>query len=69
MYYSQSPDPADIVSVPSDCQFQKMRVSNYTVMSVARDIIEEEVYDDWLPEDYEEDVVDTYDDDGMFVSE
>lgn len=52
-------DPADIVSVPSDCQFQKMRVSDYTVMSIARDIIEEEVYD----------VEDTYDDEGMLVSE
>jgi hypothetical protein len=39
-------DPADIVSVPSDCECQKMRVSNYTVMSIARDIIEEEVYDE-----------------------
>jgi len=60
-------DPADIVSVPSDCQFQKMRVSNYTVMSIARDIIEEEVYDDH--DEYDDyDVEDMYDDEGMFVS-
>ncbi len=39
-------DPADIVSVPTDCEYQKMRVSRYTVIGVARDIIEEEVYDD-----------------------
>ena len=39
-------DPADIVSVPTDCEHQKMRVSKYTVISVARDIIEEEVYED-----------------------
>jgi len=38
-------DPADIVSVPTDCDHQKMRVSNYIVISVARDIVEEEVYD------------------------
>ncbi len=43
-------DPADIVSVPTDCQFQKMRVSRYTVIGVARDIIEEEVYEDELYE-------------------
>tara|TARA_R110000824_G_scaffold62141_1_gene164751 strand:+ start:2773 stop:3627 length:855 start_codon:yes stop_codon:yes gene_type:complete len=43
-------DPADIVSVPTDCEHQKMRVSNYTVIAVARDIIEEEVYE----EEYDE---------------
>ena len=55
-------DPADIVSVPTDCEFQKMRVSGYTVIGIARDIIEEEVYDDdievWansLDDAYEED--------------
>lgn len=39
-------DPADIVSVPTDCEHQKMRVSKYTVIGVAREIIEEEVYED-----------------------
>ena len=43
-------DPADIVSVPTDSEHQKMRVSNYTVIAVARDIIEEEVYE----EEYDE---------------
>jgi hypothetical protein len=63
-------DPSDIVSVPSDCHFQKMRVSNYTVMSIARGVIEEEVYDDDDGfDDYEDyDVEDTFDDDGMFIS-
>ena len=56
-------DPADIVSVPSDCQHQKMRVSNYTVLSVARDIIEEDVYDEY------DEVEDTFDDEGMLISE
>ena len=37
-------DPADIVSVPTDCQYSKMRVSKYTVVSVAREQLEEEVY-------------------------
>ncbi len=43
-------DPSDIVSVPTDCEHQKMRVSRYTVISVARDIIEEEVYEDFTDE-------------------
>ena len=38
-------DPADIVSVPTDCEHQKMRVSKYTVIGIARDIIEEEVFE------------------------
>jgi len=55
-------DPADIVSVPSDCEHQKMRVSNYTVLSVARDIIEEDVYDEY-------EVEDAFDDEGRLISE
>ena len=44
-------DPADIVSVPTDCQYSKMRVSKYTVVSVAREQLEEEVY---MEEEYDE---------------
>jgi hypothetical protein len=40
-----------------------MRVSNYTVLSVARDIIEEDVYDEY------DEVEDTFDDEGMLISE
>ena len=39
-------NPAHIVSVPSDCECQKMRVSEYTVLSVAREEIEQEVWAD-----------------------
>ena len=39
-------NPSDIVSVPSDCEFSKMRVSNYEVISIAREQLEEPVYDD-----------------------
>ena len=38
-------NPADIVSVPTDCEHQKMRVSKYEVVSVAREQLEEAVYD------------------------
>ncbi len=37
-------NPKDIVSVPSDCEHQKMRVSSYEVISVAREQLEEAVY-------------------------
>ena len=37
-------NPKDIVSVPSDCECQKMRVSSYEVISVAREQLEEAVY-------------------------
>lgn len=43
-------NPSDIVSVPSDCSFQKIRVSMYTVLEVARGQLEEEVYSS-VPED------------------
>jgi hypothetical protein len=49
-------DPADIVSVPTDCAYSKMRVSKYTVVSVAREQLEEEVY-------MEEDEYDVYEED------
>ena len=51
-------DPSDIVSVPTDCQFSKMRVSKYTVVSVAREQLEEDVY----REDEYDDEYDEYDD-------
>ena len=48
-------DPSDIVSVPTDCQFSKMRVSKYTVVSIAREQLEEEVYmEDEYDDEYNE---------------
>ena len=37
-------NPKDIVSVPSDCNCQKMRVSEYEVIAIAREQLEEAVY-------------------------
>jgi hypothetical protein len=37
-------NPKDIVSVPSDCECQKMRVSEYEVIAIAREQLEEAVY-------------------------
>ena len=54
-------NPKDIVSVPSDCNCEKMRVSSYEVISVAREQLEEAVYseDDY---DDQEDYLDELED-------
>ena len=49
-------DPADIVSVPTDCAYSKMRVSKYTVVAIAREQLEEEVY---MEDEYEDDYYET----------
>lgn len=55
-------NPKDIVSVPSDCEFQKMRVSEYEVISIAREQLEEPVYyEDLLNRDLGEDGFDDHD--------
>jgi hypothetical protein len=52
--------PADIVSVPSVSQCQKIRVSRYEVIGIAKELIESEVFEE-EDEDYPEDD-DDYDD-------
>ena len=47
--------PADIVSVPSCSSFKKIRVCQYTVLEVARDIIESPVHTGHHDEDEDED--------------
>lgn len=54
-------NPKDIVSVPSDCNCQKMRVSEYTVIGVARGLVETPVYE--YEEDDDLDDEDEWDDD------
>jgi hypothetical protein len=54
-------NPKDIVSVPSDCNCQKMRVSDYEVISVAREQLEDAVYCNDDP-DEDTDLDDDYDD-------
>ena len=44
-------NPKDIVSVPSDCEHQKLRVSEYEVISIAREQLEEAVYEDELEDE------------------
>ena len=47
-------DPADVVSVPSDCNCQKLRTCKYTVVAK---------YDGPLPEHYTKDAASAYDTD------
>ena len=47
-------NPKDIVSVPSDCNCEKMRVSSYEVISVAREQLEEAVYSEDYYDDQED---------------
>ena len=59
-------NPANIVSVPSDCEFSKLRVSDYEVISIAREQLEEAVYSE--DEDFDEYdlAIDEFDDDMPF---
>ena len=57
-------NPKDIVSVPSDCEHHKLRVSEYEVISIAREQLEEAVYSDRLamtPDEYYNDQEDYLD--------
>jgi len=61
-------NPKDIVSVPSCCEFQKLRTCDYEVMAIAREQIEEAVWTEPLfgdfedDEDDEDDMMDAFDD-------
>jgi len=48
-------DPADVVSVPSDCNCQKLRTCKYKVVSLFERKLEEPLCDDYGDYDYEED--------------
>jgi hypothetical protein len=56
-------NPANIVSVPSDCEHSKLRVSEYEVIAVAREQLEEPVYMEDEDDDYDYESVDAYYDD------
>ena len=58
-------NPKDIVSVPSDCDCQKMRVSEYEVLSIAREQLEEAVYE----YDDVDDLYNEYDDEYEYEEE
>jgi hypothetical protein len=63
-------DPRDVVSIPVDCDFQKLRCSKYTVVDVAREIIETAVVDDYYDDDYSDDYDDDYElEDGDVIND
>ena len=71
-------DPADAVSVPTDCNFQKLRVSKYNVISDITDQkkeLDKPVYEANKPiygsdsDDYVDDEDDDYEDDYDYVDE
>ena len=47
-------DPRNVVSIPTDCDFQKLRCSEYEVVGVAREVIESAVVEDSYFDDYDE---------------
>ena len=53
-------NPKDIVSVPSDCNCQKMRVSEYEVIAIAREQLEEAVYSDEHDDEHDDEYEDDY---------
>ena len=57
-------NPKNIVSVPSDCECQKMRVSEYEVIRIASEQLQEAVYEH--EDDYDYDDEDDYDDEVDF---
>jgi hypothetical protein len=47
-------DPSDVVSIPHDCNQQKLRTTKYRVLKVCETILEEQLYEDYPVYDDEE---------------
>lgn len=56
-------DPADVVSVPSDCSFQKLRTCAYTVIGDYQGELKRVVYE------FTDNVDDMYDEDGNLIND
>lgn len=57
-------DPADVVSIPVDCEFQKLRTCKYKVVAEYEGALDEfKVYRSDYPTDYDDDVDREWDDD------
>ena len=55
-------DPADVVSIPTDCNFQKLRTCRYKVVSEYERPLSEPVYQSRFSTEHDDDVDDEWDD-------
>ena len=56
-------DPADVVSIPTDCEFQKLRTCRYKVVAEYERPLDEHVYESRFSTDNDDDVDEEWDDD------
>ena len=58
-------DPADVVSIPTDCNFQKLRTCRYKVVSEYERPLSEQVYQSRFSTEHDDDVDEEWDDDDL----
>ena len=56
-------DPADVVSIPTDCEFQKLRTCRYKVVAEYERPLDEHVYESHFSTENDDDVDEEWDDD------
>ena len=56
-------DPADVVSIPTDCEFQKLRTCRYKVVAEYERPLDEHVYESRFSTENDDDVDEEWDDD------
>ena len=62
-------DPADVVSIPTDCEFQKLRTCRYKVVAEYERPLDEHVYKSRFSTENDDDVDEEWDDDELSCSE
>ena len=62
-------DPADVVSIPTDCEFQKLRTCRYKVVAEYERPLDEHVYESRFSTENDDDVDEEWDDDELSCSE
>lgn len=55
-------DPADVVSIPTDCEFQKLRTCRYKVVAEYERPLDEHVYESRFSTEHDDDVYEEWDD-------
>jgi hypothetical protein len=62
-------DPADVVSIPTDCEFQKLRTCRYKVVAEYERPLDEHVYESRFSTENDDDVDEEWNDDELSCSE